>query len=71
MGKYLNKNGIQYLWQKALGRFLTPASLKTINNQSLVGSGNIDISAEEIVMATKAEETEALADLLDDLDNLD
>lgn len=29
------------------------------------------ISAEEIVMATKAEETEALADLLDDLDDLD
>lgn len=48
MGKYLDDNGLTYLWSKLKDYFqaklVSGTNIKTINNQSLLGSGNITIS---------------------------
>ena len=47
MGKYLDATGLAYLWGKAKAAFqaklVSGTNIKTINNQSLLGSGNISI----------------------------
>lgn len=46
--QYLDKNGLTYLWNKLKAYFqqklVSGTNIKTINNQSLLGSGNISIS---------------------------
>lgn len=46
MGKYLDENGLEILWEKSKNKFQTKlisgVNIKTINNTSLLGSGNID-----------------------------
>jgi hypothetical protein len=46
--QYLDKNGLTYLWNKLKGYFqqklVSGTNIKTVNNQSLLGSGNISIS---------------------------
>ena len=46
--QYLDKSGLSYLWSKLKGYFqqklVSGTNIKTINNQSLLGSGNISIS---------------------------
>ncbi len=46
--QYLDKNGLTYLWGKLKAYFqqklVSGTNIKTVNNQSLLGSGNISIS---------------------------
>lgn len=46
--KYLDSNGLSHLWSKLKAYFqqklVSGTNIKTINNQSLLGSGNISIS---------------------------
>lgn len=46
--QYLDKSGLSYLWSKLKGYFqqklVSGTNIKTVNNQSLLGSGNISIS---------------------------
>ena len=46
--KYLDSTGLSYLWGKIKEKFqeklVSGTNIKTINNQSLLGSGNISIS---------------------------
>ncbi len=46
--QYLDKNGLTHLWDKLKAYFqqklVSGTNIKTINNQSLLGSGNISIS---------------------------
>ena len=46
--EYLDKNGLTYLWTKLKAKFqeklVSGINIKTINNQSVLGSGNISIS---------------------------
>lgn len=46
--QYLDKNGLTYLWDKLKAYFqqklVSGTNIKTVNNQSLLGSGNINIS---------------------------
>ena len=48
MGKYLDSTGLTYLWSKLKDYFqaklVSGTNIKTINGNSLLGSGNIDIS---------------------------
>ena len=48
MGKYLDDNGLTYFWGKLKNYFqeklVSGTNIKTINNQSLLGGGNISIS---------------------------
>lgn len=49
MSKFLDATGLTYLWTKAKATFqaklVSGTNIKTINNQSLLGSGNISISS--------------------------
>lgn len=49
MAKYLDKTGLTNLWNKIKDKFqlklVSGTNIKTVDNQSIVGSGNINLSS--------------------------
>lgn len=78
MAKYLDETGLTYLWGKLKNAFqaklVSGTNIKTINNESLLGSGNISISsggggsvdASEVTYTIR-DSTASVKDALDDI----
>ena len=75
LGNYLDSNGLSYFWSKLKTMFqpklVSGTNIKTVNNESLLGSGNIAISGGVTVdsalssTSTNPVENQAIADALD------